>query len=86
MAVIPTEIKREAAGLKVTVRIGRNGITESLKTEIADQLRKSGLLKLKLNRGLIETSMRKQFWSELAADSAAELIDQKGNVAVFWKR
>jgi len=85
MSSIPADIKRRAAALKVTVRIGRNGITESVLTEISDQLGRNRLLKIKMNKGLIEASQRKEFWMNLAAEASAKLADQKGNVAVFWK-
>lgn len=85
MSSISPDLKRRAAALKVTVRIGRNGITEPVLTEIRDQLAKNRLLKLKMNKGLIEASQRKGFWMNLAIEVSARLVDQKGNVAVFWK-
>ena len=60
-------------------------MTESLLKEIQDQLRKSKLVKIKMNKGLIEAAQRKDFWKALAEGAETELIDQKGNVAVFWK-
>ena len=77
--------KRRMDSLKVTIRIGRHGVSEALMKEIADQFSNKDMLKLKMNKGLIGASSRRDFWESLAKEAGARLIDQKGNVAVFLK-
>ena len=79
-------LKREIQDLKITVRIGHNGIKESVITEIIDQLNSSGLIKIKANKGVLDASSRKIFWTDLAKKTESKLVNQIGNVAVFMKK
>ena len=50
--------------LKSTVRLGRNGLTESIIQEIKIQLSARSLVKIKLNRGFaVDSEQRKKFFS-----------------------
>ena len=40
----------------ITVRIGKDGITDSVVSELSDQLSKRGLVKAKANRGMLNGS------------------------------
>ena len=79
-------LKREIQDLKITVRIGHNGIKESVITEIIDQLNSRGLIKIKENKGVLDASSRKIFWTDLAKKTESKLVNQIGNVAVFMKK
>ena len=83
----PSHIVRLAkdSALQVSVRVGRNGITESLITEIRDQLATRQLVKVKANRGITEGSNeRSELFELLANKTDSKLVFQRGNVAVFW--
>ncbi|MAS62611.1 MAG: hypothetical protein CMA34_02925 [Euryarchaeota archaeon] len=80
------KLKREMQDLKITVRIGFNGIKESLIKEIKDQLNSRNMIKLKANKGVLDVSSRKIFWQELADKTNSKVINQIGNVAVFAKK
>jgi|TARA_B100001540_G_C15747700_1_gene615358 RNA-binding protein YhbY len=80
------KLKREMQDLKITVRIGFNGIKESLIKEIKDQLNSRNMIKLKANKGVLDVSSRKTFWQELADKTNSKVINQIGNVAVFTKK
>ncbi len=41
--------RKRAMALKATVQVGKNGITESIKKETLDQLKKNGMVKVKFN-------------------------------------
>tara|TARA_B100000700_G_C14565096_1_gene632927 strand:+ start:369 stop:623 length:255 start_codon:yes stop_codon:yes gene_type:complete len=79
-------LKREIQDLKITVRIGFNGIKESLLLEIIDQLKSRKMIKLKANKGVLDGSSRKTFWDDLAKRTDSKVINQIGNVAVFMKK
>lgn len=69
----------------MTVRIGKEGMTEQVVVELKEQLSKRGLVKVKANRGLLANSEeRAACFNRLAVDSDAILAHSIGNVAVFW--
>ena len=78
-------LKHEIQESKVTVRVGYNGITESLILENKDQLKNRRLIKVKANKGVLDASTRRSFWNELATKTGSQVVSQKGNVAVFLK-
>lgn len=87
MAKIPMHIERLARDrdTQVSVRIGRNGLTEAIIEEMVDQLEKRRLVKVKANRGVAEGSgERKELFSTLAELTKSHLVFQRGNVAVYW--
>ncbi|HIG37781.1 MAG TPA: YhbY family RNA-binding protein [Candidatus Poseidoniales archaeon] len=69
----------------VTIRIGKEGITDSVVSELSDQLSKRGLVKAKANRGLLSgSSERTQAFEGLADATGSRLVLSRGNTAVFW--
>ncbi|MBK00541.1 MAG: hypothetical protein CMB48_06315 [Euryarchaeota archaeon] len=84
--MVSNNLKREIQELKITVRIGFNGIKESLLLEIKDQLTSRKMIKLKANKGVLDGSTRKIFWEDLAKRTDSKVINQIGNVAVFMKK
>jgi RNA-binding protein len=87
MSSIPKRIKQQAMDrdLIISVRIGRNGLTDSLVQEMQDQLSKRGLVKVKANRGIVEGSdERLGLFDAIAESTNSQVVFQRGNVAVFW--
>ena len=71
--------------LIVSVRIGKNGITGQVITEISSQLSKRNIVKIKLNKGIVSNSEeRKKLFENLSQITSSKLIFYRGNVAVFW--
>ena len=88
MSSVPNHIKRMANDreLVVSVRVGRNGLTDAIFNELTDQLNKRKLVKIKANKGILEgSSDRTNLFSEIAEKTESILVFQRGNVAVFWK-
>ena len=88
MSSVPNHIKKMANDreLVVSVRIGRNGLTDAIFNELTDQLNKRKLVKIKANKGILEgSSDRTSLSSEIAEKTESILVFQRGNVAVFWK-
>ncbi len=88
MSSVPNHIKKMAndRGLVVSVRVGRNGLTDAIFNELTDQLNKRKLVKIKANKGILEgSSDRTSLFSEIAEKTESVLVFQRGNVAVFWK-
>ncbi len=84
---VPDKVRQDAKSrdLKVTVRIGREGVTESLLSEMEQQLKARNLVKVKMNRGLFDRQQRSEVWGLIAESCSAELVDCRGNVAVFYR-
>ena len=84
---IPRRIAYSAKsdGLDVSVRIGRVGVTESLISELSDQLSRKNLVKVKANKGTTsDREQRRILFSDMAKLTNSNLVFQRGNVAVFW--
>jgi len=84
---IPQSILRQAKdkSTPVTIRIGKEGITDSVVSELSDQLSKRGVVKAKANRGLLSgSSQRTQAFEGLADATGSRLVLSRGNTAVFW--
>ena len=72
--------------LKSTVRLGRNGLTESIIQEIKTQLTARSLVKIRLNRGFaVDSEQRKEIFSHLEESTMGILVFSRGNVAVLWR-
>ncbi len=73
--------------LKATVRLGRNGLTESIIEEIRIQLSARSLVKIRLNRGFaIDSNQRTEIFSMLEEQTTSTLVFSRGNVAVLWRQ
>jgi len=88
MADIPPHIMRQAKShdFRASVRIGKSGLTETLLDEIRQQLQSRDLVKVKVNKGLFEREQRSEVWQYVAEQTASQLVLQRGNIGVLWRR
>ena len=88
MSKVPDRIRRMAhdRNFKVTLRIGRSGLTDAMFEELDAQLRSRKVVKVKMNKGLVEErSDRQTLFEEIATRANAILVDARGNVAIYWR-
>lgn len=88
MTTVPSHVHKMAhdRAFKVTLRVGRSGLSEAIYEELAAQLKSRKVVKIKINRGLVpDREDRKQLFVEIASNVGATLIDARGNVAIFWR-
>lgn len=72
--------------LLVSLRIGKDGVTDSLIKELDAQLRSKNIIKLKANKQILASSeQRNTVFLDLANSTNSSLIFQRGNVAVYWR-
>ena len=72
---------------KVTLRIGRSGLTDAMFEELNAQLRSRKVVKVKMNKGLVEErSQRRIVFEEIAERTNSILVDARGNVAIYWRK
>ena len=87
MTTIPSHIMQEAKSrdFRPSVRIGKSGLSETVMDEIRQQLRSRSLVKVKVNKGLIEREQRSAVWAQIAEQSDSTLVLQRGNIGVLWR-
>ena len=84
---IPNAIKRKAIdnALEITIRVGKQGVNESVIDELKQQLVKRKLIKMKVNQGVASNNEeRKLLFESISSESESYLVLQRGNTAVFW--
>lgn len=84
---IPNAIKRKALdnALEITIRVGKQGVNESVIYELKQQLVKRKLIKMKVNQGVASNNEeRKLLFESISSESESYLVLQRGNTAVFW--
>ncbi|MCK5037500.1 MAG: YhbY family RNA-binding protein [Thermoplasmata archaeon] len=77
------ELKGKAQSIQPTIRVGKSGMTEQVISEIAHQLSKNHLIKIKA-LGCDKNEV-KLIASDLSQHTGSELIDVRGNTIVLWK-
>lgn len=80
------ELRAKARAMEPLVRIGKNGLTESVVNQVALLLKKRKLVKVKFLKSFLENNERKSSAAELASATGSELIEQVGFVVVLYKR
>ena len=76
----------KSESLRVSIRIGKDGVNTSLISELENQLEKRTVVKLKINKGMAPNKEdRNQIFTRIADQSNSSVIFQRGNVAVFCK-
>lgn len=82
------QLKEKAKVLEPSVRIGKNGLTDSIIAEISKHLKKKKLVKVKMLMAFLdgkEKSFRKEAAAEIAKKTGSELIDLTGFVLVLYR-
>ena len=88
MTKVPDVIRKEAMSrdFQPSVRIGKTGVNSSIIAEINDQLSKRKLVKIKINKGIIERGARTQIWEHLSGQTNSVLVLARGNIGVLWRK
>ncbi|MFC4406220.1 YhbY family RNA-binding protein [Haloarchaeobius iranensis] len=76
------DLRKQAHDLDVTVWVGKSGI-ESVTAELEDQLKSAELVKAKFLRAARGGTSTEELAEELAELVDAELIETRGNTAVY---
>ena len=76
------ELRKEAHDLDVTVWVGKSGV-DAVVDELADQLDDRTLVKAKFLRAARGGGSTDELAAELAAAVDADLVETRGNTAVF---
>ncbi len=71
--------------IKATVQIGKGGITDGVKREIKEQLKKRRIIKIKFLQNADRENFKEKI-EKLAEDVNAEILEIRGFTAVLKKR
>ncbi|MFC1753059.1 YhbY family RNA-binding protein [Thermoproteota archaeon] len=83
------DLKSKAMALKPCVQIGKKGLTEESIKEIKEQLKKKGIVKIKLLKSGIEClggKTKKSIANDIALKTGSKLVSQVGFTAVYHKK
>jgi|TARA_B100002003_G_scaffold205896_1_gene199481 RNA-binding protein len=80
------KILEQAKLLEPIVRIGKNGLTDSMVKELKLHLKKRKLIKVKLLRSFIGENNRKELVKEIADKTDSNIIQQIGFVVVLGEK
>ena len=78
--------KMKAKALDPSLRIGKNGLTQTVIAEIKKQLIKNSLIKIKMLKPFVGNRKRKEVASEIAQATGSQTIDVVGFVVVLHKK
>ncbi len=78
-------LKQQAQSLTPILRIGKNGASEAVLSEIKNHLRKRGLIKIKLLTAALEGRSRKELAQTIADATHAQLVEATGFIVVLYK-
>lgn len=75
------ELRRKGGGLKPTIHVGKDGVTEGLIEEVKLQIRKNKLVKIRLLPSA--EGSRDEISSDIASKSSSRLVEIRGNTALL---
>jgi len=76
-----SRIKMKA--IEATIRVGKNGITDSLIEEIKKQLKKRKIVKVKMLTSFVKIKNKKEAAKEIALKTKADIVNMTGFVFVL---
>ena len=79
------KLKREMAEERPSIWIGKNGVTEEVIKEVPKQLEKNEVVKIKIQKAILQTSSVKDLSSEIAEKTSSSIIDIRGRSFTLYK-
>lgn len=78
-------LKREMAGEKPTLWIGKDGVTEEVVGEVKRQLKKNEVVKVKILKKALEQVTMEALAKDLVDNTGSELIEARGHTLILYK-
>lgn len=79
------DLQFRAKKMPATIQVGKRGITDTLVTEIAKQLKQKKLVKIKLLRSFHETIDKDEVARLIADKTDSILVSRRGFIIVLYK-
>ncbi|HYD03212.1 MAG TPA: YhbY family RNA-binding protein [Alphaproteobacteria bacterium] len=80
------EMKKDSKNLAASIIIGKNGLTEQVIKNIALELRKNDLVKIKILPSLVESEGKEALFEEIAEKTGAKIVQKIGFTITLTKR
>lgn len=80
------ELRKKLLETRVTIQIGKNGVTAEQIKEIKNQIEKRKLIRIKILKSAVGEKSRKEIAEDIIQKTKAELIELKGLVLSLKKR
>jgi RNA-binding protein len=71
---------------KPTIRIGKGGVSEEILKEIARQLDKKEMVKIKILKSAVEDNETKKIAMQTTEQTKASLVEVRGHTFMLYKR
>lgn len=70
------------------IHVGKQGITQGVVEEIKRRLKREGVLKIRMNKGLFKATGkdRRELAQEIAEKTGSELVEVRGNTLILRRR
>lgn len=81
-----SRLRSEAQKIQTTIQVGKGGMTQPVVDELKEQLERHGLVKVGLRRSATFETGKDAMAAELAERAGGELVEVRGNTAVYWKQ
>ena len=79
------QLRSKAKALEPILRIGKNGLSDSVIEEIKLLLKKKKLVKIKFLKSSLSKN-KKEFIKQIVEKTDSELIENVGNVVVLYRK
>jgi RNA-binding protein len=79
-------IKRRLSEEKPTIWIGKGGVSEELLKEVAKQLDKKEMVKIKILKTAMEDNEAKKIAMQITEQTEASLVEVRGHTFMLYKR
>jgi len=79
-------VKRQLTKASPNIRIGKGGASEEVLKEIARQLEKNKMVKVKILKTALKNDEAKQMACRTAEQTASSLVELRGHTFMLYKR
>ncbi len=79
-------LRSKATKVDTTIKVGKSGITDTVVEELRNQVKRRGLVKVGLLKSATYEAGKDEIATELATRAGVELVEVRGNTAVYWNR
>ncbi len=79
------DLKSKALHLEPTIRVGKNGMTDSIVEEIICQLKKRKMVKIKMLKSFADGVEKEVFFKDLEKNTRAKIVHRVGFIVTLYK-
>ena len=81
-----SNLRSKAQRVETTIQVGKAGVTDHVVEELRQQCTRRGLVKVGLLKSATHEEGKDAVAQGLAEQAGVDLVEVRGNTAVYWKR